>query len=590
MSLRILSILFVFSCFRIGLFGQVVFREDFASNPLGNGWGSEGSLLVEHDLAGGEGDGALVATFNQSGIPLPLEGQFFTDDSSGTKLLRDYQTMSEATLRFGVLFESRVPGFFGLFMSGSDSNYAAYYVDVKDLQTGVWHSISVNLKDPDAWHYESRAGFESVLSSPQMLSWFFFNSGMGREAYRFDYVELSGAGSEAVVVPSVPVPIGPVNGATNVSMTTLLTASAYQHNAGRAHAASQWQVARDFSSGLIWDSGTNAAGTSITVPENVLTNGVEYQWRVRYRDDQGAWSWWSVAFQFTTLSVAGGGGATNTDGGATGGIDTGSGDNGGGGSIDGTTDSGGNGGDGDDASGVIDDGQSGDNDGNVTDEGNVENTSDDLALYSPANGTTSIYRRISFSWPFVASATWYRVQLDLNGALYSREWVNATNVWKPLEDLAPGSYTWRVQGWGDAAGHMAWSPELHFKILGGGDPGVQPMYPLTPQDAPDIVYRWSAILTAGWYNLQVERVGFGIWHDKWYVNDSPFDCRGFVTEHPSGTYRWRVRSWSDRVMGPWSEAVTFTIQHQKDLRYFQPSSYTNRNGKVINAPYNPAYR
>lgn len=218
-----------------------------------------------------------------------------------------------------------------------------------------------------------------------------------------------------------------------------------------------------------------------------------------------------------------------------------------------------------------------------------ERPSENPRDYLPANDAIVENRRPVFSWPAVGSSTWHRIQLHRNGASYRQAWIEADHQWQPLEALDAGDYTWRVQGWSEGTGYSAWSPSLSFTIPGAGDLRVQPVSPVAKQTSPDVVYRWSATFDAGWYNLQVERDGVGIWHDAWHVNDSPFDARALLTEHPSGTYRWRVRSWSPYNMGPWSETLSFTVEHEVDLSFFQPSIRTNQFGRIIRRPYTPAH-
>ena len=94
----------------------------------------------------------------------------------------------------------------------------------------------------------------------------------------------------------------PSTGATVVTLTPLLTASAFSdEESGHTHIASQWQVDNnaDFSS-PDYDSGeTISALTSLTVPSGKLTNFSTYYWRVRYKDNSGFWSDWSNPTSFT---------------------------------------------------------------------------------------------------------------------------------------------------------------------------------------------------------------------------------------------------------------------------------------------------
>ncbi|MDD5482437.1 MAG: M4 family metallopeptidase [Kiritimatiellae bacterium] len=103
--------------------------------------------------------------------------------------------------------------------------------------------------------------------------------------------------------PATPALTSPANGANAVSITPTLQASAFSDQDGDSHANSQWQVdnASSFASPE-WDSGESyTAGTQATVPDNKLAHDIIYYWRGRYKDSQGTWSEWSLAYSFTTI-------------------------------------------------------------------------------------------------------------------------------------------------------------------------------------------------------------------------------------------------------------------------------------------------
>ncbi len=105
--------------------------------------------------------------------------------------------------------------------------------------------------------------------------------------------------------PHTPTLSSPANGATGMSLTPTLQASAFSDpNAGDTHANSQWQVSTSSAfTSFAWDSTESyAASTSATVPSGRLSNSTTYHWRVRYKDNRDAWSAWSASRSFTTLS------------------------------------------------------------------------------------------------------------------------------------------------------------------------------------------------------------------------------------------------------------------------------------------------
>ncbi len=102
--------------------------------------------------------------------------------------------------------------------------------------------------------------------------------------------------------PQQPGNSSPVAGAYTVLGPTLLSNATFADPEGDSHAASQWQVRTaqgDYSS-PVWESVSSASLTSVAVPDGVLTGGTTYYWRVRYRDNFGAWSSYSDETFFVT--------------------------------------------------------------------------------------------------------------------------------------------------------------------------------------------------------------------------------------------------------------------------------------------------
>jgi hypothetical protein len=100
--------------------------------------------------------------------------------------------------------------------------------------------------------------------------------------------------------PTQPQNISPTDGMTNSNVTPTLESSEYistKELPSCVHRAGQWTL---FSNGIeVWTSGTDSTHrTSLTVPK--LAYGTEYEWRVRYCDNDDTWSAWSDGTRFTT--------------------------------------------------------------------------------------------------------------------------------------------------------------------------------------------------------------------------------------------------------------------------------------------------
>lgn len=107
--------------------------------------------------------------------------------------------------------------------------------------------------------------------------------------------------------PATPANVSPASGAVNVSVTPLLSASAYSDPNPSVQTDSQWRV---FQTGFpVWDSGSAGVVTSKAVTSPLLY-GISYTWSVRYQNALGLWSAWSAQTAFTTTNGPPPGGRT----------------------------------------------------------------------------------------------------------------------------------------------------------------------------------------------------------------------------------------------------------------------------------------
>ena len=106
-------------------------------------------------------------------------------------------------------------------------------------------------------------------------------------------------------IPGKPVTIAPTTGAIEVMVSPTLVATKFVSlNGGATHMASRWQVAAisgDYSN-PVYDSEIDTTNlTDISIPDETLDYGTKYYWHVKYQDNFGNWSDWSLESSFTTL-------------------------------------------------------------------------------------------------------------------------------------------------------------------------------------------------------------------------------------------------------------------------------------------------
>jgi hypothetical protein len=101
--------------------------------------------------------------------------------------------------------------------------------------------------------------------------------------------------------PNRPVNVWPANGATNVPLLVTLQASPFSDpDAGDSHAATQWIVQR-ISDGVEWfNSGEDTTNLTNRFVFPALDYSTAYTWKVKFKDNHGNWSEYSVATTFTT--------------------------------------------------------------------------------------------------------------------------------------------------------------------------------------------------------------------------------------------------------------------------------------------------
>ncbi len=108
--------------------------------------------------------------------------------------------------------------------------------------------------------------------------------------------------------PNQPSNTSPTNGATGISLTPTLEASAFSDpEEGDTLYASQWQISTssgDFTN-PVFDKVITSTSTQVSVPSDILEYDTTYYWQVRYQDSLGGWSSYSNETSFTTTGTNG---------------------------------------------------------------------------------------------------------------------------------------------------------------------------------------------------------------------------------------------------------------------------------------------
>ena len=104
--------------------------------------------------------------------------------------------------------------------------------------------------------------------------------------------------------PDMPTNQAPAEGWSGMELNATLESSPY--SGGEAHASTTWQVSEqsDFSS-VVWESVDDTADlTQITVPAGNMKNNIKYYWRVKYKNNIGISSDWSLPTWFKTKVIS----------------------------------------------------------------------------------------------------------------------------------------------------------------------------------------------------------------------------------------------------------------------------------------------
>lgn len=193
--------------------------------------------------------------------------------------------------------------------SGTDySSTAMGTMNIADMVQDQYNTINLNVDEVKAWlasDYGLIFHGTTPVSAGQM---YMYLKGSAHEPY----LELT---YNENVPPNTPSITAPTEAQTGRDRNTPLTGDAFSDdNPSDTHQASQWQVATDSGfSNVVWDSGTDTTNkTSTTVNTSngtfagvlsgltKLAMNTTYYVRVRYQDNNDAWSDYSTGVSFVT--------------------------------------------------------------------------------------------------------------------------------------------------------------------------------------------------------------------------------------------------------------------------------------------------
>ncbi len=108
--------------------------------------------------------------------------------------------------------------------------------------------------------------------------------------------------------PDQPAGVSPAGDVSGSGLVTALQSSAFHDpDTGDTHAASQWRITTapgDYGAPVFLSPELTTSLTRLSLEGIPLTGNTTYWWQVRYQDNHGAWSAWSVEQSFTTLNRA----------------------------------------------------------------------------------------------------------------------------------------------------------------------------------------------------------------------------------------------------------------------------------------------
>lgn len=186
---------------------------------------------------------------------------------------------------------------------GLESNSLTFNITNTGTGTLNWSTGTVVYNEGSGWITGVAPGSGSVTTGTDMVTATASRTGLASGVYTATIPVTSNGGSQNVTVsirkkspPAKPSNVSPVNGATGVSLTPVLTGSVFSDPDGDVLSIARWRIKKE--SVIIWNSINTS--NSIAVPAGLLTYSTTYGWQVEYVNSYGLPSGWSDETFFAT--------------------------------------------------------------------------------------------------------------------------------------------------------------------------------------------------------------------------------------------------------------------------------------------------
>jgi hypothetical protein len=210
-------------------------------------------------------------------------------------------------------------------------------------------------------------------------------------------------------------------------------------------------------------------------------------------------------------------------------------------------------------------------------------------LNSPS-GTINATRP-TYSWNAVFGASHYLLWVNApSGNGFIQQWFTAaaagcpngtgTCSATPTTALATGNHTWWIRTWNNI-GYGPWSAGMAFNVVLPPPPGAATLVSPNGNTTDTLpTYTWNAVSGATHYYLWVNDPSGNV-IKLWYLASNVCSGGTCAVENPTalkgGVHNWWIRTWNAGGYGPWSAAMSFTVNTPGAATLVSPNSNTNDN-------------